>query len=189
MTKISNTGPGGLGPTGGPESTENLQGTEKAKESNQAASNATPSESATAAPKPAASDTFAKGDLKAAGERLKQQLDAKLEKTEANTGMESVFAREGWSPEQIAEGLKHFAPPYVPVGPVVRRAQIDEPGQVNPSETSEVKLTSDQFQITKDGNLVITNEKLIEYFKSLKENAAGQDIHLGLTKMKPPTEE
>lgn len=88
--------------------------------------------------------------------------------------------------DQAAKGQQRFAPPYVPVGPVVMGDNIATPGHVNATETRQMNLRSDQFQINDQGNLVITNEKLIEYFKSLKES--GQEILLGITPKKPGTE-
>jgi len=95
-------------------------------------------------------------------------------------------AKEKELADQAAKGQQRFAPPYVPVGPVVTGDNISTPGHVNASETRQMNLRSDQFQINDQGNLVITNEKLVEYFKSLKES--GQEILLGITPKKPGTE-
>jgi hypothetical protein len=96
---------------------------------------------------------------------------------------------KGLSPEQKALADKaakdqiHFAPPYVPVGPVVMGDNIATPGQPMAGEPRQMNLKADQFQINDQGNLVITNEKLVEYFKALK--ASGQEILLGITPKKP----
>ena len=91
---------------------------------------------------------------------------------------------------KVAENLPRFAPPYVPVGPVVMGDNIQAPGHTLSNEPmSELNLKADQFQFNDQGNLVITNQKLIDFFKSLKENAEGGDIRLGFAKLKPPGEE
>ncbi len=98
-------------------------------------------------------------------------------------------AETGQTPEQKALAEKaakdqvRFAPPYVPVGPVVMGDNISTPGHINATETRQMNLKADQFQINDQGNLVISNEKLVEYFKSLKEK--GQEILLGITPKKP----
>jgi hypothetical protein len=89
--------------------------------------------------------------------------------------------------DQAAKGQPRFAPPYVPVGPVVTGDNIATPGTAATGETRQMNLKPDQFQINDQGNLVITNEKLVEYFKSLKEN--GQEIMLGITQKKPEGQE
>ena len=95
----------------------------------------------------------------------------------------------GQTPEQMAKNMPRFAPPYVPVGPVVMGDNIAAPGQAQTGgEMNELNLRPDQFQINDQGNLVITNQKLIDFFKSLKEG--GEDVRLGFMKlMKPPGEE
>ncbi|MCI0413062.1 hypothetical protein L0222_09705 [bacterium] len=115
---------------------------------------------------------------------MKSQLDSQLESAKTE-----VKEDPSLSPEQLAalaaKGQVRYAPPYVPVGPVVMGDNISAPGHTTASsETSEMSLRADQFQINEQGNLVITNEKLIEYFKSLKET--GKDILLNL---KPRGEE
>jgi hypothetical protein len=175
MSKISNTGPR---PTGSPEPTENIQKTNTAKETAEAA--APDSESASA--KHITGDKYAAGDLKALGNQVKKQLDSELQ----NKKLE--IKHTGLSPEQLAaelaKGQVRFAPPYVPVGPVVMGDNVPAPSA---GEITQLNLKPDQFQINDKGNLVITNEKLIEFFKSVKES--GQEILLGITKMKTPGEE
>jgi LysM repeat protein len=84
----------------------------------------------------------------------------------------------------ISDDMIKFAPPYVPVGPVV-----DPMGVAGGEEVTQVNLTSDQFQINPEGNLVITNPDLIQFFKNLTENSTqGQDVTLGIAKLKPPEE-
>jgi len=171
MTKIRNTGAGGPAPTGGPDPTEHIKESAATNETTR-----TDSGSASTSPKAVAGDKYAAGDLKAKGDRLKTQLDSDLK-------------NKGLSPEQKALAEKaakdqaRFAPPYVPVGPVVMGDNIATPGHVMSGETRQMNLKADQFQINDQGNLVITNEKLIEYFKSLKES--GQEILLGITPKKP----
>lgn len=92
----------------------------------------------------------------------------------------------------IPHDLLGFAPPYVPVGPIVAgdnvAGNIREPE--SSSEVTHVSLTADQFQINQEGNLVIKNPELIQFFKTLTEKASeGQDVMLGITQLKPPEEE
>ena len=182
MSKIRNTGAGGPIPTGSPEPPENIQKTSTAKETTQTGATAAESESASA--KQVTGDKYAAGDLKALGNQVKTHLDSELQNKKTEIKDKSL------SPEQLAaelaRGQSTFAPPYVPVGPVIMGDNIAVPGSVA-GETTQMNLRPDQFQINDKGNLVITNEKLIEFFKSLKET--GQDILLGITKMKPPGEE
>ena len=180
MTKIGNTGPGGIRPPS-TESTENVKRT------------ATPGEaiptkisSESVLPKEVAGDKqigdkYAAGDLKTAGDRLKTHLDSKLEAPARKDAPASKHV-----PNQPTPG---FAPPYVPVGPVVMGDNLATPGAMAPSgETKQMNLKPDQFHINDQGNLVITNEKLIEFFKSLKEGAAG-GINLAITNLKLPDKE
>jgi hypothetical protein len=167
MAKISNTGPKPI--------PENIPDTNKPVEPPQTGK--LPSE-----PTPTrqiSTDRFAASDLKAARNQMKSQLDSKLQ-SQPETKNDS-----GLSPEQLAKQAAQqqvrFAPPYVPVGPVVMGDNIPAPVS---SETHEMNLRSDQFQINDQGNLVITNEKLIDYFKSLKES--GKDL---LLSVKPRTDE
>jgi hypothetical protein len=171
MSKIRNTGAGAPPPIGGPDPTENIKESAGANETTRT-DTGTPSTS----PKEVTGDKYAQGDLKAKGDRTKTQLDSDLK-------------NKGVSPEQKALAEKaakdqiRFAPPYVPVGPVVTGDNIATPGHPVAGETRQMNLKADQFQINDQGNLVITNEKLIEYFKSLKES--GQEILLGITPKKP----
>ncbi len=177
MTKIRNTG-GGPTPTGSPEPPENIEKASKAKETAQTGAAAAASEAAST--KQVKGDKYAAGDLKSLGDQVKTHLDSELK------NKETELKNKGLSPEQIAKELNKqiptFAPPYVPVGPVVMGDNVPVPG-----ETAQMDLKPDQFQINEKGNLVITNEKLIEFFKSVKES--GQEILLGLTKKKPSGEE
>jgi hypothetical protein len=155
MTKINNTG-GGPRPTTDASAAEPVKDTSKASETSQSSAPET-----SASQSPVTGDKYAAGDLHARGEKVKSNLDAEL----------------------AAKAAKHqptFAPPYVPVGPVVMGDNIGVPGQT--PETKQMNLKPDQFKIDQ-GNLVITNEKLIEYFKQLK--ATGQEILLGITPKKP----
>ncbi len=156
MTKINNTG-GGPRPTTGPSSSEPIKDTSKANDTSQSSAAET-----STSPSPATGDKYAAGDLHARGEKVKSGLDAELA-------------------AKAAKGQQTFAPPYVPVGPVVMGDNIGVPGQT--PETRQMNLKPDQFKINNQGNLVITNEKLIEYFKQLK--ASGQEILLGITPKKP----
>lgn len=132
-------------------------------------------------------DKFAAGDLKSAGDRVKEHLDSKLpSRKDAPTWKEAPLGKH--VPNQPTPS---FAPPYVPVGPVVMGDNLQAPGS-SPAlsgETKQMNLKPDQFQINDQGNLVITNEKLIEYFKSLKESASGGDINIGITNLKLPDKE
>ena len=175
MTKISNTGPRPI-----PENVPDAKQTNKTAQASIDSSDSTAPEQITA-------DKHVAGDLKTAGDQMKSQLESQLQNAKT-----AADKNAGLSPEQIAkkaaEGQVRFAPPYVPVGPVVMGDNISTPGQVVAnSETTEIGLRPDQFQINDQGNLVISNEKLIEYFKSLKES--GRDILLGITNRKPAGEE
>jgi hypothetical protein len=175
MTKIGNIGPGGIRPPS-TESTENVKRT------------VTPGEAVTDKASPsteyighATGDKYAAGDLKTAGDRVKTNLDSKLDAPARKDAPASKHV-----PNQPTPG---FAPPYVPVGPVVMGDNIATPGSMGPSgETKQMNLKPDQFHINDQGNLVITNEKLIEFFKSLKEGAAG-GINLAITNLKLPDKE
>jgi hypothetical protein len=173
MTKISNTGSGGIRPPGS-DSVENLKQSVAPNEAVPLKPGGVNSESV--GPKEATGDKYAAGDLKSAGERVKSQLDSKLAPK---------------SKEVPAQPHPGFAPPYVPVGPVVMGDNLAIPGggSAISGETKQMNLKPDQFQINDRGILEITNEKLIEYFKSLKERAAGGDINIGITNLKPPDKE
>lgn len=172
MTKISNTGAGGIRPPG-PDSTENIKQTVSPKEAIPIKPGSADYESVS--PREVAGDKYAAGDLKTAGDRVKSQLDSKLAPKSKEV------------PNQVHPG---FAPPYVPVGPVVMGDNIGIPGHTTASpETRQMNLKANEFQINDQGNLVITNEKLIEFFKSLKESAAGGDLNIGITNLKPRGEE
>ena len=174
MTKITNTGPRPI--------PEDVPDASKANDTPKAPIN--PSD--TTAPEQIAADKYVAGDLKTAGDQMKSQLESQLRNADTVAGKNA-----GLSPEQIAkkaaEGQQRFAPPYVPVGPVVMGDNISTPGHVANTDTTEIGLRPDQFQINDEGQLVISNQKLIEYFKSLKES--GQDILLGITNRKPTGEE
>ena len=100
MTKISST-VGGIRPPFGPNSTEHVQQKVTSKESVPIKPNTPNLESAP--PKDATGDKHAT-ELKVKGERVKSELNSKLE----TKGKEVS--------EQVHPG---FAPPLVPVGPVV----------------------------------------------------------------------
>lgn len=220
MTKIRNSGAGGVAPTGGPDSTSPIKDSSGANETTR-----TDSESPSTPQKQATGDKNAAGDLKTKGDRVKTQLDSELQNknkgvddkelaSQVGKGQQrfappyvpvgpvvmgdnigvpgqtpSQQAVKGQTPEQKALAEKaakdqvRFAPPYVPVGPVVMGDNISTPGHINATETRQMNLKADQFQINDQGNLVISNEKLVEYFKSLKES--GQEILLGITPKKP----
>ncbi|MCI0447612.1 hypothetical protein L0152_30910 [bacterium] len=213
MTKIGNTGTGGIRPPG-PDSTENVKETVSPKEAIPVKPGSANYESVS--PREATGDKYAAGDLKSAGDRVKTQLDSKLAPKSKEVPKE---IHPGFAPPYVPVGpvvpgdaptskdapaSKHapakkdapnqpvpgFAPPYVPVGPVVMGDNIPTPGaQAITGETKQMNLKPDQFQINDQGNLVITNEKLIEFFKSLKENAAGGDINIGIRNLKTPDKE
>jgi hypothetical protein len=155
MTKINNTG-GGPRPTTDASAAEPVKDTSKANETSQSSAPETSTSKSQAT-----GDKYAAGDLHARGEKVKSNLDSELA-------------------AKASKGQPTFAPPYVPVGPVVMGDNIGVPGQT--PETKQMNLKPDQFKIDQ-GNLVITNEKLIEYFKQLK--ATGQEILLGITPKKP----
>jgi hypothetical protein len=105
------------------------------------------------------------------------------------------------SNEYVPSELLGAAPPYVPVGPVVGPIvgpvvdpvvggdNIEASEVEKGAEVRQVKLSADQFQINEEGNLVINNPDLIDFFKTLTESAPeGQDFTLGIMKMKPPEE-
>jgi hypothetical protein len=183
MTKIGNTGAGGIRPPT-TESTENVKLNIKPGE-------ALPDKQSPIAEsvpvRESVGDKFAAGDLKTTGERVKTALDSKLDapgKKDAPTWKMAHEAKH--VPNQPTPG---FAPPYVPVGPVVLGDNMATPGAMGPSgETKQMNLKPDQFHINDQGNLIITNEKLIDFFKSLKENATG-DINLLISNLKLPDKE
>jgi hypothetical protein len=206
MTKIGNTGPGGIRPPA-TESTENVKQSVTPGEA--IPDKASPSTES--AQREVTGDKYAAGDLKTAGNRVKEQLDSKL----APKGKEVpkpptpsfappyvpvgpvVMGDNIATPGAIAPSSKeppkpptpNFAPPYVPVGPVVMGDNIATPGAMAPSgETKQMNLKPDQFHINDQGNLIITNQQLIEFFKSLKDKAAG-DINLAITNLKLPDKE
>lgn len=178
MARINKTGAGGPTPIPEPDSTENIQDTNKSKETGATA----PEAEATSAPQVLA-DPFAAGDLKTSGDRIKSLLDSQLKQSEVKEGAD--VNREQELADLAANNQRRFAPPYVPVQSVVLSDNVSAPEPTG--EITEMSLTPDQFQINEQGNLVITNEKLIEYFRSLKET--GDDVRLGITKLKPPGEE
>lgn len=184
MSKIDRTGAGGSMPIGNPEAAENIKQTSAAGESASTQASSAAAEPASIASRPVA-DKNAAGDLIAAGNRLQQELQKELGfKMPRDANKEKEMAK------QVASNMPRFAPPYVPVGPVVMGDNISAPGHTLASgQMNELNLRPDQFQFNDQGNLVITNEKLIEFFKSLKDAQGGGDIRLGFMRMKPPGEE
>ena len=183
MSKIDRSGAGGSRPIGNQEAAESIQRT--STEPAATGKNPAAAESSATTAKPVV-DKNAAGDLIATGNRiqmeLNKELDAKKPRDDSLTPEEMA--------KKVAQNLPRFAPPYVPVGPVVMEDNISAPGQTLPSgPMSELNLRPDQFQFNDQGNLVITNEKLIDFFKSLKETAEGGDIRLAFRKLKPPGEE
>jgi hypothetical protein len=179
MARINKTGAGGPTPIPEPDSTESIQDANKSKETGAIAP-----EAEAASAREVVSDPFAAGDLKTSGERIKSLLNSRLQaQTEVKEGAD--INQEQELADLAANTQRRFAPPYVSVQPVVLSDNISAAEATG--ETAEMSLTPDQFQINEQGNLVITNEKLIEYFKSLKE--AGEDVRLGITKLKRPGEE
>ena len=204
-------------PIGNPEPAESLKETSAAKESANTKTSPAVADSASIISKPVAGDRNAAADLMAAGSRVKSELYKELAKKTPDADKEKEMASRlaqnmprfappyvpvgpvvmgdntgvpGQTPEQIAsQNMPRFAPPYVPVGPVVMGDNIEVPGQTPAGgQMNELNLRPDQFQINDQGNLVITNQKLIDFFKSLKEG--GEDVRLGFMKMlKPPGEE
>src|SRR5688500_18445565 len=114
MSKISNTGPRPI--------PEKVPDAGKTNDAAQAGIN--PSDSTT--PQQITADKFAAGDLKTAGDQMKSQLESQL-----RNATEEADKNAGLSPEQIAkkaaEAQVRFAPPYVPVGPVVESDNISTP--------------------------------------------------------------
>lgn len=214
MSRINRPGAGGSSPIGNPDPAENLKETSAARESANTKTSSAAADSTSTVPKPVVSDRNAAADLKATGSLLKSELHKALDiKKTPDADKEREMA------SQLAQNMPRFAPPYVPVGPVVMGDNIGVPGQtpeqiasqkmprfappyvpVGPAvggdnisvpaggQMNELNLRPDQFQINDQGNLVITNQKLIDFFKSLKEG--GEDVRLGFMKMmKPPGEE
>ena len=182
MTKIGNTGPGGIRPPS-TEATEGLKQTVSPKEATPVNESVSPRE---AVGDKQVGDKYAAGDLKTAGDRVKTDLDSKLAPSSKDV--------PAWKMSHEAKHVPHqptpsFAPPYVPVGPVIMGDNIGIPGS-NPAtgETQQMNLKPDQFHINDQGNLIITNEKLIDFFKSLKEKATG-DINLLISNLKLPDKE
>lgn len=181
MSRIDNTGgAGGSRPINNPEPTEGIKETKSTSESTGAGSTA--AQSPPTLSKPVVPDKTAMADMRAAGNRLKTELNKELDiKKPVDADQEKELA------SRLAQNMPRFAPPYVPVGPVVMGDNIGVPAQ-KPAGMSELNLRPDQFQINDQGNLVITNQNLIDFFKSLKEG--GEDVRLGFMKlMKPPGEE
>ncbi len=180
MSKIDSTGAGGPRPISNPEPPDTSKETSTAKESAEATVS-----------KPVPGDKNAIGDLKAAGNLLKAQLQSQLHK-ELETKKATDVDKEKEMALQVAQNMSRFAPPYVPVGPVVIGDNTLTPEQAAAAASGKMKelnLRADQFQINDQGNLIITNEKLIEFFKTLKDTPGGQDVRLGIMKMKPSGEE
>jgi hypothetical protein len=226
MTKIGNTGTGGIRPPSS-ESIENAKPAVSPKEAIPVSESVSPRE---AVGDKQVGDKYAAGDLKTTGERVKTALDSKLDAPgKKDAPAKKYFPAGSQVPNQPTPGFappyvpvgpvvpsgdaptskdaparkdapatKHvpnqptpgFAPPYVPVGPVVMGDNMGIPGtQTLTGETQQMNLKPDQFQINDQGNLVITNEKLINFFKSLKDSAAGGDINIGITNLKLPDKE
>jgi hypothetical protein len=95
------------------------------------------------------------------------------------------------SNEYLPDDLIKFAPPYVPVGPVVGGDNVAQAGEVRQGgDMMQVNLSADQFKINEDGNLVISNPDLINFFKTLTGNAVeSQEFTLGIVKMDEGPEE
>lgn len=197
MSKIDRTGAGGSGPISSPEPPESSKEISTTKESEAAKTSSPASDTPPNIPK-SVPDQNVVADLKVAGNMVKAKLQSELQ-NKANTpenrkqleSKKEIDAdKEKEMALELAQNMPRFAPPYVPVGPVVMGDNIAAPGHtIANGEINELKLTADQFQINDQGNLVITNPKLIEFFKQLKNNMEGPDIRLGITKMKPPGEE
>ena len=172
-------------PIGNPEPAESLTETSAAKESANTKTSSPAADTASTVPKPVAGDRNAAADLMAAGSRVKSELHKELAAMKTPDA-----AKEKEMALRVAQNMQRFAPPYVPVGPVVGNDTIAASRNTSASgRMNELNLRADQFQINDQGNLVITNEKLIEFFKGLQRGEGGQDIRLGIMKMKPPGEE
>jgi hypothetical protein len=188
MTKIGNTGPGGIRPPD-PEAIQDVKQTVTPKDAAPVSESFSPRD-ATADKQ--AGDKYAAGELKSAGNRVKTDLDSKLAPSSKDTPAWKMAPASKEAP--IGKHVPTlptptFAPPYVPVGPVVMGDNIAAPGAMTPgSETQQMNLKPDQFNINDQGNLVITNQKLIDFFKSLKEKATG-DINLLISNLKLPDKE
>lgn len=204
MTKIGNTGAGGIRPPA-TESTENVKQTTSPGEA--IPDKASPS-TESAGHRETTGDKYAAGDLKTAGNRVKEQLDKLAPKSKEvpkpptpsfappyvpvgpvvmGDNIATPGAMAPSSKEPPKPPTPNFAPPYVPVGPVVMGDNIAAPGAMS-GETQQMNLKPDQFNINDQGNLVITNQKLIDFFKSLKEKAQG-DINLLISNLKLPDKE
>ena len=146
------------GRSGGPGPIGPQEPAESAKETAETKPHAVPE-----SPKVVAGNKQAIRDLKAAEKLQKSQLDKQLG-------------------EFPPKNLLRASPPYVPVQEFL--AVQSSHGLKANGEVNEVKLTADQFQINDQGKLVISNEKLIDFFKSLQNNPQDQEVHLGIVKLK-----
>jgi hypothetical protein len=181
MTKIGNTGPGGIRPPD-PESIEDVKQKVSPKDAAPVSDSFSPRD---AAADKQAGDKYAAGELKSAGDRVKTDLDSKL----APSSKDAPATKMAHEAKHVPTPPRPtFAPPYVPVGPVVMGDNIAMPGTPGSTDAQQMNLKPDQFNINDQGNLVITNQKLIDFFKSLKEKATG-DINLLISNLKLPDKE
>ncbi len=116
--------------------------------------------------------------------KLQSELDKDSKTKTQNLDVDNEMAL------RFSEKMRRFAPPWVPVGPGRMRDIIGIPAEAPESDQmKELNLRADQFQINDRGNLVISNQELIEFFKGLKNSPQAQDIRLRIVKIKPSEEE
>ncbi|HET6266281.1 MAG TPA: LysM domain-containing protein [Acidobacteriota bacterium] len=91
-------------------------------------------------------------------------------------------------PEYVPDDLIKFAPPYVPVHSLVPPDDVSENTvEQTVGEPKQLNITPEQFHIDQEGNLVIKNRELIEFFQNLAKNTAeNQDLTLGIAQLKRP---
>jgi len=89
----------------------------------------------------------------------------------------------------VPQALIRAATPYVPVR--MLREAMEEPAEAGSTdEIKELTLTPDELQINDQGQLIISNPELIEYFKTLldkvPEQSTPENLHLQISRKKVP---
>jgi LysM repeat protein len=108
----------------------------------------------------------------------------KTEPFEPNA-LKDVLSRDE---EYVSGDLLRFPTPYVPVHSLVPTDDVSENiSEQTLGEPKQVNINSDQFHINQEGNLVIKNRELIEFFQNLTEKTSeNQDFTLGIAQLKRP---
>jgi LysM repeat protein len=87
----------------------------------------------------------------------------------------------------VPHDLLRAGPPYVPVR--MLKEAMEEPSEA-PLPEVEMTLKPEEVQINENGQLIIMNEELVEYFKTLMRNASEQSgpLEVHITQKKIPEE-